>query len=237
MGFRNKLTTLSPAQLNSMVVRNLATADSGPRIVLSSGDQQSALFYSGATGEVGPGEIDVGIIQDTRGAGTSPPADVPRLYLAPPAIGTGHPGDVSLTLAGPTRDGATKGYAQVLGDFRALGDVLIQGSVTYAGAGWASFAVASPLNQGATGCAYTVRGGHCHVVYDVAYTGAMTKGFVVHRLPVGARPSRDVFLDGYTYTGAQFGLYVHASTGDVTIDTGYSTNVSGFVLTDNFPVG
>jgi hypothetical protein len=143
MGFRNKLTRLSPAQLDTMVVRNLATADSGPRIVLSSGDQQSALFYSGTTGEVGPGEIDVGIISDTRGAGTSPPADVARLYLAPPAIGTGHVGDVSLELRSPTRDGATKGYAQLVGDLRALGDVLIQGSVTYAGAGWTSFAVAT----------------------------------------------------------------------------------------------
>jgi hypothetical protein len=119
MGFRNKLTRLSPAQLDTMVVRNLATAASGPRIVLSSGDQQSALFYSGTTGEVGPGEIDVGIISDTRGAGTSPPADVARLYLAPPAIGSGHIGDVSLELRSPTRDGATKGYAQIVGDLRA----------------------------------------------------------------------------------------------------------------------
>jgi hypothetical protein len=108
MGFRNKLTRLSPAQLDTMVVRNLATAASGPRIVLSSGDQQSALFYSGTTGEVGPGEIDVGIISDTRGAGTSPPADVARLYLTPPAIGSGHIGDVSLELRSPTRDGAPR---------------------------------------------------------------------------------------------------------------------------------
>jgi hypothetical protein len=215
----------------------IQTAATGPRIVFASGDQDTQLFYSGTTGEVGPGELTVGVIADTRGAGTSPAADAPRLYLTPPAIGNNHIGDVSLELRGPTRDGATKGYAQVVGDFIALGNVYMQGTVSYPGAGWTTITPASPLNPGATGSAFTVRGGRCDLVYDVAYTGAMTKGFVVHTLPAGARPTRDCFIDGYTYTGAQFGLYVHASSGQVTIDTGYASSVSGFVATGTFPVG
>jgi hypothetical protein len=233
MGFRNPIKSLNP---DTVVVRNVATADSGRRVVLSSGVQQSVRFYSGDAGEVAPGELTVDIA--TSGTG-NPAGDQSRLILAPPAIGANHPLDVQLELKSASRDGVTKrGTASLLNtDLYVLGNVSLQGSMSYPGAGWTTITPASPLTPGGTGSAFTVRGGQCFLVYDVAYTGAMTKGFVVHTLPTAARPTRDCFIDGYTYTGAQFGLYVHANNGQVTIDTGYASSVSGFVATGNFPVG
>lgn len=97
--------------------------------------------------------------------------------------------------------------------------------------GWVNLSYGSGFAGGQM--KYRVRNGFCTATVNAAYAGSYTAGAVVTTLPVGGRPSIQLFAEGgYLAAPVPFDI---ATTGVITTDN--TTAATGIVFTVTFPIG